>query len=65
MNLKTITMLFLALGLHFAEIRAQQSDYSPELWTVIENRWREFSTCHCGLYQVRRGGSWSANSRQF
>ncbi len=41
MNLKTITLLFLALSVHWAEIRAQQSDYSPELWTVIENRWRE------------------------
>ena len=24
-----------------AEIRAQQTDYSHEMWTVIENRWRE------------------------
>jgi len=41
MNLKTITLLFLTLGGHVAEIRAQQTDYSTELWTVIENRWRE------------------------
>ena len=41
MNLKTIILLFLTLGMHMAESRAQQTDYSPELWRVIENRWRE------------------------
>jgi len=41
MNRKTITMLLLTLGVFLAEIRAQQRDYSPELWIVIENRWRE------------------------
>ena len=41
MNLKTITLLIIILGVHMAEIRAQQTDYSPEMWTVIENRWRE------------------------
>jgi hypothetical protein len=41
MNLKTISLLCLTLVVHMAEIRAQQANYSPELWTVIENRWRE------------------------
>lgn len=41
MNLKTITLLLLTLCVLMREVRAQQSNYSPELWTVIENRWRE------------------------
>lgn len=41
MNLKTITLLFLILGVHVVKIHAQESDYSSELWAVIENRWRE------------------------
>jgi len=41
MILKSITLILLALALFMGEIRAQQSDYSPKLWTVIENRWRE------------------------
>jgi hypothetical protein len=41
MNLKTITLLLLVLMMNLAEAGAQHSNYSPELWTVIENRWRE------------------------
>lgn len=41
MNLKTTTLFLLTLCVLMAEVRAQQSGYSPELWTVIESRWRE------------------------
>ncbi len=41
MNLRTKALLFLALMMHVAEASAQQTGFSTEMWSVIEERWRE------------------------